>query len=247
MKRNVSALVMLGVLLLIAAPCFPFSTEGKHYVEMLVRGGPESQRDAARNIFNGSLREQEVYDVVAEVLLQVYQRQGFVETDTTSWLCKALGASNNSRYRGVLQEVIDRAPDRKVKKYATDSLNMIPQGNAEPYRPGTVNLEKLRNSNISGQDSQPRPQGKHKGGGSFDQISQGMSMEEVYNLIGQPTSTTARPTGKAWAPFYYGGDTERLFALYKGKGRIVFSNSSRYSSVWRVVEIVPDSTESGYP
>jgi len=38
-----------------------------------------------------------------------------------------------------------------------------------------------------------------------------------------------------------------MFALYKGKGRIVFSNSSRYAPVWRVIEIIRDPSESGYP
>ena len=74
-----------------------------------------------------------------------------------------------------------------------------------------------------------------------------MSMEEVFALIGQPTATTSRITGKAWAPFYYGGDTTRMFALYKGKGRIIFSNASRYTPVWRVIEVVSDPAESGYP
>jgi hypothetical protein len=74
-----------------------------------------------------------------------------------------------------------------------------------------------------------------------------MSMDEVFAFIGQPTATTSRITGKAWAPFYHGGDTARMFALYKGKGRIVFSNSSRYAPVWRVIDIVNDPSESGYP
>lgn len=83
--------------------------------------------------------------------------------------------------------------------------------------------------------------------GSFDQITIGMSMDEVVAFVGQPTATTSRITGKAWAPFYHGGDTARLFALYRGKGRIVFSNPSRYAPVWRVIDIVYDPSESGYP
>jgi hypothetical protein len=253
MKLRLSAMAVLVTLFLAAGPCFSLTAGGQRNIEMLVKGGPESQKDAAQSIFNGSERDPEVLDVVAEVLLQIYQRPGFIEVDATAWLCKALGSSGNGRYRMVLQEVADKAAERKVKKYASQALDMLPQGNTPPYRPGTVNIAKLRNTEVRAQEKPvvtSKSQKTHSAGGddaSFDRITNGMSMQEVYDLIGQPTASTSRITGKAWAPFYYGGDTTRMFALYKGKGRIVFSNSSRYSSVWRVIEIVRDPAESGYP
>ncbi len=221
-------------------------TGGQRTVEMLVRGGPESQREAAQNIYNGIDRNPDVLDVVAEVLLQTYQRPGFIEVDATSWMCKALGASGDVRYKGVLQQIADKASERKVRKYAEQSLAMLPQGNAAPYIAGTVDLVKLR----AGALQEPQRSDATKGVPSevsFDRITIGMSMDEVFAFIGQPTATTSRITGKAWAPFYHGGDTARMFALYKGKGRIVFSNSSRYAPVWRVIDIVNDPSESGYP
>ena len=239
--------------MLLAVNGGPALASNERTIEMLVLGGPESQRDIAQNIYRGIDRNPEVLDVVAEVLLQTYQRPGFVEADTTSWLCKALGSSGDVRYREVLQQVADMASERKVRKYAEQSLGMLPQGNTEPYLAGTVDLARLR---AEYQDSQDRPQQSRRqgqrssrniGGVAFDQISIGMSMEEVVAILGQPTATTSRITGKAWAPFYHGGDTARLFALYKGKGRIVFSNPSRYAPVWRVIDIVSDSAESGYP
>lgn len=39
----------------------------------------------------------------------------------------------------------------------------------------------------------------------------------------------------------------RSYALYKGKGRIVFSTSSRYDHTMRVIEVQPDLNERGYP
>lgn len=226
---------------------------GQRSIEMLVRGGPESQRDVAQSIYNGMERDPEVLEVVAEVLLQTFQKSGPIQSDATAWLCKALGASGNVRYKAVLQQVADKAVDKKVRKYASQSLGMLPEGNAAPYIAGTVDLAKLRAGAIN---SQERPladaktvrssSGAPKGGG-FDHITHGMSMEEVFDLIGQPTATTSRITGKAWAPFYYGGDTARLYALYKGKGRIVFSNASQFAPVWRVMDVVKDPSESGYP
>ncbi len=252
MKFRLSVVTALFTMFLAANTCFALSG-GQRTIEMLVRGGPESQREAAQNICNGMDRNPEVLDVVAEVLLQTYQRPGFIEADATAWLCKALGSSGNVRYKGVLQQITDKASDRKVRKYAEQSLGMLGQGAAPPYTAGTVDLAKLREGSINSQE-QPKtsvqtgqPSSGTAGNATFDRISNGMSMEEVFALLGQPTATTSRITGKAWAPFYYGGDTTRMFALYKGKGRIIFSNASRYTPVWRVIEVVSDPAESGYP
>lgn len=245
--------VTLLLTMLFAANTDVAQAGNQRTIEMLVRGGPESQREAAQNIYNGIDRNPEVLDVVAEVVLQMYQRPGFIEVDATSWMCKALGASGDVRYRGILQEIADKAPEKKVRKYAEQSLGMLPQGNANPYLAGTVDLAKLRAGAIDSQD-RPQPsgrQGQPPSGsgtdGAFDRIAMDMSMDEVFAIIGQPTATTSRVTGKAWAPFYHGGDTARMFALYKGQGRIVFSNSSRFAPAWRVIDIVHDSSESGYP
>jgi hypothetical protein len=219
---------------------------------MLVRGGPESQREAAQDIYNGIERNPDVLDVLAEVLAQGYQRPGHLQIDATSWMCKALGASGQARYRGLLRQIADTATERKVRKYAQQSLDMLPPGQAEPYVPGTVDLNRLRE--LPAQAEQPpRPTKGYPGPsttvgqGDLSPVRHGMSLEEVVDLIGQPTATTSRITGKAWAPFYYGGDTARMFALYKGRGRIVFSNASSFAPVWRVIEVVEDARESGYP
>ncbi len=252
MKLHSSVITALLTMFLAVSTCFAL-TGGQRTVEMLVRGGPESQRDAAQNIYNGIDRNPDVLDVVAELLLQTYQRPGFIEVDATSWMCKALGASGDVRYKGVLQQIADKASERKVRKYAEQSLGMLPQGNAAPYIAGTVDLAKLRAGAIQTQETQKPdatkgvPPSGAGGNAAFDRITIGMSMDEVFAFIGQPTATTSRITGRAWAPFYHGGDTARMFALYKGKGRIVFSNPSRYAPVWRVIDIVTDPSESGYP
>jgi hypothetical protein len=250
-RLSISIATALLIMVLTANTCLAL-TGGQRTVEMLVRGGPESQREAAQNIYNGIDRNPDVLDVVAELLLQTYQRPGFIEVDATSWMCKALGASGDVRYKGVLQQIADKASERKVRKYAEQSLAMLPQGNAAPYIAGTVDLAKLRAGALQAQEPQKSEAAKGGapgagGNGAFDRITIGMSMDEVFAFIGQPTATTSRITGKAWAPFYHGGDTARMFALYKGKGRIVFSNPSRYAPVWRVIDIVTDPSESGYP
>ena len=71
-------------------------------------------------------------------------------------------------------------------------------------------------------------------------VKLGMQRAQVDDLIGQPTSTRVFPSGKAFIPFYYGPDTVRTGAFYKGLGRVVFSGAHQ------VVEIEYDPTEDGY-
>jgi outer membrane protein assembly factor BamE (lipoprotein component of BamABCDE complex) len=71
-------------------------------------------------------------------------------------------------------------------------------------------------------------------------IKMGMARAQVEDLIGEPTSTRAFPSGKAFIPYYYGPDTVRTGAFYKGLGRVVFSGADK------VVQIEYDPTEDGY-
>jgi hypothetical protein len=73
-----------------------------------------------------------------------------------------------------------------------------------------------------------------------------MSIGEVYALIGQPTDTSSHITGKSFIPYYYGGDTHRMEAIYKGLGRIVFSPRNAFTSDMQVIEINYDPKEPGY-
>jgi hypothetical protein len=65
--------------------------------------------------------------------------------------------------------------------------------------------------------------GKAAPGSKFNKLRIGMSMKQVYDLIGQPSDQGAYITGKAFIPFYFGGDRHRFEAVYKGTGRLVFA------------------------
>jgi hypothetical protein len=49
-------------------------------------------------------------------------------------------------------------------------------------------------------------------------------------------------TGKAWIPFYYGGDTYRTDWMYKGKGRVVFSRN-QWSGALKVIRVMHNPNE----
>ena len=83
-------------------------------------------------------------------------------------------------------------------------------------------------------------------GTPFALIKVGMDSKQVTDLIGPPTSEGAYMTGKAFIPFYYGGDTHRIQYDYKAQGRIILSPDSRFTSSLSVIEIEYDPTETGY-
>ena len=81
----------------------------------------------------------------------------------------------------------------------------------------------------------------------FAKIKVGMSQEEVFATIGQPTSTDHYQTGKAFIPFHYSGsDDVRMGAHYKSVGIVTFGNDSAYTSGYSVVDITYNPNEPGY-
>jgi hypothetical protein len=74
-------------------------------------------------------------------------------------------------------------------------------------------------------------------GSKFAKLKIGMSTDEVFRLIGPPTGQSSYPTGKSHIPFYHGADRWRQEAIYKGNGRLVFSQQggwggAGYNLIW---------------
>ncbi|MEC5384657.1 hypothetical protein VVD49_02925 [Uliginosibacterium sp. H3] len=74
--------------------------------------------------------------------------------------------------------------------------------------------------------------GKPAAGSKFGKLKIGMSMKQVTDLIGQPSDQGAYITGKAFIPFYYGGDRHRYEAVYKGTGRLIFAGEGGWGGNW---------------
>jgi hypothetical protein len=77
-------------------------------------------------------------------------------------------------------------------------------------------------------------------GSLFSELRIGMSKSQVFNMIGPGTDLKAYQTGKAFIPFYYGGDRYRTEAFYEGSGRLAFTARGR------LVAIIHDASEDGY-
>jgi hypothetical protein len=74
-------------------------------------------------------------------------------------------------------------------------------------------------------------------GSKFAKLKIGMTIDEVFRLIGMPSSQSQYPTGKTHIPFYHGADRWRQEAIYNGHGRLVFSQqggwgASGYNLIW---------------
>lgn len=80
----------------------------------------------------------------------------------------------------------------------------------------------------------------------FAKVKIGMEQQLVFSLLGPPTSTGGYVTGKAWIPFYFGGDKTRTIARYKGEGYIVFSQNNSFSSEYNVQSIHYNAEETGF-
>lgn len=243
--RKLAAIVLLAG----AGNLWALTAAEQRHVNMLTQGGMASVKQAAQEMFNAGEKNPAVLDYLAEILLRQYASASPGEIDTLSWAAKALGQSGNPRYRDTLSEITNSSStNKKLRKYAEKALDDLGDGQVPQYKRGGVSLKgapAASKSSARKSSSTPRSSGRNQ---PLSAVQKGMSMAEAYDLVGEPTTSTGHITGKAWIPFNFrGADTARLYALYKGKGRIIFSNRSHYDHTWTVYEVQVDPNESGYP
>ena len=84
-------------------------------------------------------------------------------------------------------------------------------------------------------------------GSKFAKLQIGMPMKQVTDLAGAPTDQGAYMTGKAWIPFYFGGDRHRYEMTYKGQGRLIFAGGGMGDfSSGNLIWIIHNRNEPGY-
>lgn len=230
------------VIALAAGYVHALSPASENQIKALTLGGPSSIKNIAEGIYRTGSAEVEVTDTLAEIILQNYASEDRQYIDAVAWSAKALGKTGNARYRNTLTEASEKAAHKNLKKHVTAALKSLPETTTDQYVKGSVNLQAQREQAAA---AVPAPAG---GVNKITAAVVGMSMEEVYALCGMPTATTSKITGKQFRPFNFkGGDDVRTYALYKGQGKIVFNQESRYTSTWKVLEVIIDPNETGYP
>ena len=114
-----------------------------------------------------------------------------------------------------------------------------PAANATASTPGSTSVVGLGGT-------EGEIQGRPAPGSKFSRVQIGMPYKQVTDIIGMPTDTSTHITGKAFIPFYFGGDTSLFEAFYKGEGQLSFAASSIGDSARKLVRVIVDPTEQGY-
>jgi hypothetical protein len=147
MNKKVFALVLVASLF--GGSAFAEMNDlDKGYVDQIIKGSWGTLRQVSENMANTSYSNTEVLDVLAEVTLEKYPQTGadFSTVDSVAWMCRALGASGNYRYRPLLEKIADdKSVHRKLRAHCEKAAKGLPKSGANPYVAGTVNLELLRN------------------------------------------------------------------------------------------------------
>jgi hypothetical protein len=94
--------------------------------EALASGSSVQRTQIAKIITNAGIEDQGLYEKIAALLRDGYPK-GFESdhVDEMSWLCKALAASGDPRYKALLQEIAEKAPSFKLQHYAKESKHLI--------------------------------------------------------------------------------------------------------------------------
>jgi len=89
--------------------------------------------------------------------------------------------------------------------------------------------------------------GKAAPGTKFAQLQIGMPMKQVTDLAGQPSDQGGYITGRAFIPFYFGGDRHRYEMVYKGSGRLIFAGGGVGDwSSGHLIWIIHNANEAAY-
>jgi len=111
-------------------------------VDLMMSGDLSSLKHAARKIHDTQLSNPAVLDVAVEILLVNYANVYAAQVDTFSWLVKAIGVAGSNRYHDALQEVVERAKIKKLRKYAKKALKTVGSaGDVKQYELGKVGVE----------------------------------------------------------------------------------------------------------
>jgi hypothetical protein len=188
---NKKALALMLVTSLFGGTAFAEMNDlDKGYVEQIIKGSWGTLRQVSENMYNTSYSNTEVLDVLAEVTLEKYPQTGadFSTVDSVAWMCRALGASNNNRYRPLLEKIADdKSVHRKLRAHCEKAAKQLPKGGTNSYVAGTVNLELLRNPPPPPPPPAPEPAAKGK--------------KNAKNAKAAPAATpAAAPAAAATAP-----------------------------------------------
>ena len=86
-----------------------------------------NQHTAAEALAYAGHSDDKIFDEIEKQLLDHYQNLGdSYDIDWASWLVKALAFSGKDKYQSTIEFLAEEAPDRKLRRYAELSLQLLP-------------------------------------------------------------------------------------------------------------------------
>lgn len=120
-----------GVFVNVVDPAADPNSPDKALMDKVLSGDPDTYSQAAQDMIDNRQFPQDVLDAAARRVWKQRDASDGDAVDGLAWLCKLLGSSGNMRYRTVLSAVADKAAEKKLRKYAKESLEMLPAGDVE--------------------------------------------------------------------------------------------------------------------
>lgn len=108
--------------------------------DMMLSGDIRQLKVAAQRIYEEEISDPAVIDIAAEILLTKYPHAYSSEIDTLAWLARAIGASENDRYYGVLTEVMNNTDNSKLERHADSARDDLPSPERDQYVAGMYAL-----------------------------------------------------------------------------------------------------------
>ena len=154
------------------------------YMALLHSGDPIQEKLGTRSIAQDHIENPEVTDAIAEkLILGVSRENERAYVDTLAWHARGLGMLRMARYRAILQWAQSHYQNAKILKHIEEALTQLrTAGDAEQYAAGAYDFARLAAEleRVSKESKESHPKR------SFERISFGTSVREVYGELGVP-------------------------------------------------------------
>lgn len=250
----------------VAAHSYASELTSQQHIDQLLQGSSDAIRKAAQSMHQARVQDRQTLDIAAQLLAQnAPSARDNDSADALAWVCKALAQSRDGRYKSIVAQVGDSAPNRKLKKHCAKAARSLPLS-AESFFPGSIDLNQYRYGAAPvpapaqvpvavpathayvaapvmapAYPVQPVAMPMHAPVAAvspFSRIQPGMSLEEVTALVGKAADISTRPTMQALNPLNitHRNATHKIHS-FPGYGTVTFSQPNTFTGTWRVVEV----------
>ncbi|WP_220752294.1 MULTISPECIES: hypothetical protein [Shewanella] len=172
-------LLTLLLVLLPFATQADFDTKDTIYVDLLTSKNLQEVKLGAKALHHSLPENIQLWDLAAFTLWSMNQngdKEHDEFDDTISWLAKAIGESQNARYRTLLTEQNSNEASRKVKKYFKSAIKALNKDDVPQFQPQEFELASIK----------VLPNTVTPTLANFEMIAQGATLDTVITTLGKP-------------------------------------------------------------